>query len=42
MAIIALSVPMFVPLPLWAAVTLGVVALAAAVVVVASFLSKRR
>ena len=42
LAIIAMSVPMFVSLPLWAAVTLAVLALLAAVVVVTSMLGKRR
>jgi hypothetical protein len=42
LAILAMSVPMFVPLPLWAAVTLAVLALVAAIVVVGSFFAKRR
>lgn len=41
-AIIAMSVTMFVPLPLWAAVTLIIVALVAAVVVVAGLFRDSR
>lgn len=37
-AIIALSVTMFVPLPLWAAVALIIIALVAAIVVVVGLL----
>jgi flagellar biosynthesis component FlhA len=41
-AIIALSLTMFVPMPVWAAVTLMVIALISAVLVVVGLLRSRR
>lgn len=41
-AIIALSVTMFVPLPLWAAVALIILALGAAIIVVVGLLQEKR
>lgn len=41
-AIIAMSVTMFVPLPLWAAVTLIIISLIAAIVVVFGLLRNSR
>lgn len=41
-AIIALSVTMFVPLPLWAAVALIILALVSAIVVVVGLVQEKR
>ena len=41
-AIIAMSVPMFITLPLWAAVAIAIVALVAASVVIVSLVTQRR